>query len=1226
MKKILALMLASTLLCVAVPALRPVTTRGLGSGLSLGSQMVKSALTQQGQTLFVGKNEVLGRSERTIFQAGNPFTSSGTLKIQMDTYHAEELFPGVVIVEAINGLQGICGQGADGNMTSLLMLGFHQKSTGAVGAVGTLKAYYRRKAVSTLTDYDFELDVQSKIEKSEPEKYHLLGNRDLSMAICYSLDNRQLFLIKVAEVAGNIELAKEDLSEFWEGDKSPSSLALTGDGMLLYFPLMKDGSCDLYCLNLETKERIKTNLDIGHQLFDDFQVAVSGNGMFLACNDAKAGEINIFRTSESAPGTLKQIKTIALSETKGGVSELVFSSDGKYLAFLGRTAEAEDSPWLPYRATVGDGLVEGVCDGMEMETSCGGLNLSSDGRYLAFVSQEPALTQSAEGTYQVCLADFGDESTENPLLVFTPKSGTRVSQAVSSSGREMLFLGREKQAYDVLHFWSEADGMLETVTDASDSVLAMAIAGDGQRFAFAGLNVFGSGTKELKVFSVTASGFVEESPLEGSGYQPLPASPLALSHHGQVLFCQDEENSLLRVTWDADGSPSVLKIADATKTFDALFCNYDGQVLSFIEGNILKVWTAEMEAPLTLATLAGDQAWQLLLDGCTFLRCTSGGNIYALSMTEPGKSQAVATLSDGYRCLGFSANGRFALIQHLEDSSLCRLELTEPEAEPEPLLDNQGQPCVLLGGAKATLNTSGIVACFQDERGLERFRMSAIGQMPSLVGGDSFSQQERCVYAPFTEEPIPLWSQDWRGAGLGVMPLLADQPATGQVELLPPLPSADDSCRRERYSLCLTSAEEHYYGETLISLRLFDGDDYSANLNFEVANVNDAPVWSEDTIWTIETPFVEGEATSVQLPSISDADPNDQHAYTVTNASPLLAATIVDQGGHPSLRLVPDFAATVRGEVREYEFTLTVQDNGTPPLQDTLQVKVSCQNQNQPPEMACGDLVRVETEAGQMVFQWEDFQASDGDIEDSETLRIVLESSASRKGTFRRRYGTAGERTVSPSELSNGLLASDFPLLYVPDPTAVNKVVWRACARDGEPSETAKVTLTFILARQSQTFGDIFGYHEPAAGEDKGTWDKLHTGWNFLGLSFGLDSANLAAFCQAVGADCVWVWDNQKASYAKAQDLQAGQGFRVFVWRLPDSLAELTCEVVLPPSSGPLFEATPGWHLRSAVADGDFRGSRVPDFWMKCGLPADILEEGADCPAGTVAWLFFGTN
>jgi len=426
--------------------------------------------------------------------------------------------------------------------------------------------------------------------------------------------------------------------------------------------------------------------------------------------------------------------------------------------------------------------------------------------------------------------------------------------------------------------------------------------------------------------------------------------------------------------------------------------------------------------------------------------------------------------------------------------------------------------------------------------------------------------------------------------------------------------------------LRFTSDEEHYYGETGISIRLFDGDDYSANLTYAVANVNDAPVWREDTIWTIETPFVEGEATSVPLPSISDADPDDLHSYTVTNASPLLAASIVDQGGHPSLRLEPDFAATIRGEVREYEFTLTVQDNGIPPLQDTLQVKVSCQNKNQPPEMACGDLVRSETEIGQMVFQWEDFQVSDGDAEDSELLRIVLESSASRKGIFRRRYGTASESTIKASELSNGLLASDFPLLYVPDTAAVNKIVWRACARDGEPSKTAKITLTFILKRQSQTFGDIFGYHEPAAGEDKGTWDKLHTGWNFLSLSFGLDSANLAVFCQAVGAECVWVWDNQEASYAKTQELQAGQGFRVFVQRLPDSLAELACEVVLPPSSGPLFEATPGWHLRGAVADGDFRGSRVPDFWMKCGMPADTLEDIANCPTGTVAWLFFGTN
>jgi len=1221
MKKILALTLASTLLCMAVPALHPVTTRSLGSGLSLGSQMVKSALTQQGQTLFVGQNDVPGRSERTIFQAGNPFTSSDTLKAQLDTYHKEEPFPGVVIEDTVNGLQGICGQGTDGNMTSLLMLGFNQKSTGAVGSVGTLKAYYRRNAVSKLTDYDCELDVQSKIEKNESEKYHLLGNSDLSRAICYSLDSRQLFLIKVAEVSGKITLDKENLSEFWEGDRTPSSLSMTGDGELLYFPLMIDGSYDLYCLNLETKERIKTNLNIGHLLSSVFQVAVSGNGQFLACNDAKAGEINIFRTSESEPGTLKQIRTIALPETNGGVSELVFSSDGKYLAFLGRSAE--DSPWLPYRFTVGDGLIEGACDGMTVETSCGGLNLSSDGKYLAFVSQEPVLTQSAAGTYQVCLADFGDESTENPLLVFTPKSGTKVSQAVSSSGREMLFLGREKQAYDVLHFWSEADGMFETVTD--DSVLAMAIAGDGQRFAFAGLNVL-EGGNELKVFSVTVSGLVEESPLDGSVYSPLSDSPLALSHHGQVLFCQDDEFSLLRVTWRADGSPSVLKIADATKTFDALFCNYDGQVLSFVEDNILKVWTAEMDAPLALATLEGnDQSWQLLIDGCAFLRCTSGGNICALSMTEPGKSQVVATLPDAYKCLAFSANGRFALIKR-GDNALFRLNLTEQGASPEPLLDNQGQPCVLLEGAKATLNTSGTVACFQDERGLERFQMPAIGKMPSLVGGHSFSQQERCVYAPVTEEPLPLWEQDWRGAGLAVMPLLTDQPATGQVELLPPLPSAEASNRREHYFLRFFSDEEHYYGETGVSFRLFDGDDYSANLTFGVDNVNDAPVWSEDTIWTIETPFVEGEATSVPLPSISDYDPDDRHAYTVTNASPLLAATIVDQGGHPLLRLKPDFAATVRGEVREYEFTLTVQDSGTPPLQDTLSVKVSCQNKNQPPVMACGDLVRTETETGQMVFQWEDFQVSDGDVEDSETLRIVLESSASRKGTFHRRYGTPSESTVKASELSNGLLASDFPLLYVPDSAAVNKVGWRAFARDGEPSETAKVTLTFILARQSQTFGDIFGYHEPAAGEETGTWEKLQMGWNFLGLSFGLDSANLSAFCQAVGADCVWVWDNQKASYAKAQDLLAGQGFRVFVQRLPDSLAELSCEVVLPPSSGPLFEATPGWHLRGAVADGDFRGSRVPDFWMKCGLLADTLEDIANCPAGTVAWLFFGTN
>ena len=1216
MKKILFLMFVGTLLCVAAPALRPVTI-SRGGGTNSNGRMVPPPLTPQGQTLIVGQDTE--RSDRTVFQADNPFESTATPTAQLETKYTPAGSP---LVSYFDSLQGICRQDSSGKMSSLLMLGFEKK--GLSSSLGILKLFYRREAVSNSSvACDAELSLLNSLDKGEALKYHLLGSRDASIVICYNLDKKKLYLLKVEETTSASKLIQEDLSEFWQSGTPSGNLALTDDGTFLYFPMTVNGSCGLYCLNLKTRslsDPMSLHIDgvIGWSVSPDCWIAVSGNGKLLAYSDDVVEKISIVRVSGEAVG--RNVATIEDPKFKDGMSEMAFSVDGKYLAFLGR--ESASSPYLPYRYNVREKLVEEVCDGVAVSSDCGGLNLSSNGRYLAFVSEEQALTHSAKGTPQVCLADFGEEHTDNPLLIAS-SAGLLTSLETTSSGQELLFADKN----NVLNFWSETDtdGMVEKVT-VNNSVLAMTISGDGQRFAFAGLDYF-SGKKVLKVYTVTVSDLVEESPLDGSVYQPLDYSHLALSHDGQVLFCQDEEFRLLRVTWKADGTTDVQVIPEPYKEgLRDLFCNYDGQVVAFVDKNTLKVWTTEMESPLELATLDGnDQARQLLLDGCTFIHCTNDGNIRALSMTEPGKSQAVATLSAGYQCLAFSANGRFALIKR-GDNALFRLNLTKQGASPEPLLDSQGQACVLRDGAKATLNTSGTVVCFQDERGLERFQMPATGQMPSLAGGDSFSQQERCVYAPVTEVPIPLWSQNWRGAGLAVMPLLAGQPTTGQVELLPPLPSADAASRRTHYSLRFTSDEEHYYGETGISIRLFDGDDYSANLTYAVANVNDAPAWSED-IWTIgDPPFVEGEEKSVSLPSISDDDPGDQHTYTVTNASPLLAATIVDQGGHPSLRLKPDFATTARGVVRECEFTLIVQDNGTPQLQDTLKVKVSCQNKNQPPVMACGDLVRSETETGQMVFQWEDFQVSDGDAEDSELLRIVLESSASRKGTFRRRYGTASESTVKDSELSNGLLASDFPLLYVPDTAAVNKVVWQAYARDGEPSKTAKVTLTFNLKRQSHTFGDIFGYHEPAAGGGKGTWDKLHTGWNFLSLSFDLDSSSLKTFCEAVGAECVWVWDNQKANYSETQNLQAGEGFRVFVQRLPDSLAALSCVVVLPDSSESLFEATPGWHLRGAVADGDFRGSRAPDFWMKCGMPADTLEDIANCPAGTVAWLFFGTK
>ena len=454
MQKILSILLFASVWCLALPTVKPVTTRSLGSGVSISSQMVQSALTLQGQTLFVGQNEVLGRAERTAFQGVNPFAASASPKAQLETYHAEELFPGVTIATTVNCLQGVCAQEADGSMGALLMLGFEQiVGTGSSAATGTLQVYYRKQAVnSPKTDCDAELDLLGKLDKSEAEKYHILAASDLSMAVCYSTEKKFLSLVTVSESGGVITLTKEDLSDCWSNGTLPSSsVALTGDGKWLYYPLTIANSCELYRLNLETKEAASTGIAIGSALVNIVQVAVSSNGKFLACNDTKKGTINIFKTSDMTGKPVAAIDFAAAGEVSG----LVLSRTGKYLAFLGR--KTSSSPWLPYRWKVRDGgEAEKVC--AELTTDCGGLNLSPDGRYLAFVTQDSTLTQGAEGTFQVCLADFGLESAD---MIFTPKDGTIISQvADSDKGQQLLFLAKENAAFEVLHLWNEESGMV----------------------------------------------------------------------------------------------------------------------------------------------------------------------------------------------------------------------------------------------------------------------------------------------------------------------------------------------------------------------------------------------------------------------------------------------------------------------------------------------------------------------------------------------------------------------------------------------------------------------------------------------------------------------------------------------------------------------------------------------------------------------------------------------
>lgn len=1213
-KSLLTIFLLTCLFPVlAGPAILPVTSQADGSGILANGKPAAPYVSNDGQTAYLARDTET--MSATSWLSGNPFLSPGDWQVMP----ARRLVykSGMPINYTYFQTLFAPGLTADGlNFTSGLILSQIHDDTSSQNT-GLPILHYKSGLWDTVAP--LEIDLPGSV----PEAGFLdilLSSRDQSISVFGSQSLHKLFC---AKRNGEEFTIREILS----GQPIPTwHFALTADGSTLYFPMRKTASstsCSLYSLDLTASDSTpkSTGLAIASGVIGGFQLAVSGNGRFLACNDSRRSQIIIYACQDN---TLEKLHSI---DEFTEVGELSFSENGKYLSFLARTDAA--SPLLPYRHNRITAENQAVLTEYLPASDCTTPRLSPNGRYLAFGTDDQVLTGQPSGTPELCLADFGNArpSIDNPLLLLQPQARTLPARVCSSyDGYSCLFIAQGNGDYsDQLFLWNANLGLTCKLDLNGLSVLDCRLSGDGSRLFLCGFDMF----TDRNVLLTAA---IDPDTGETLAFQELvlPESQdlarntgLACSYDGNILFCQADNGSLLRLDLtDRDNDMTVAAFGELL----GLDCDYAGYLLTCqVAGSGFYAWTPECPAPLRFASQLADNTRPVLtLDGLHLFFCQKG-QILSCRTTWPAEDQQpelLASLPDGFTPLAFAANGRFLLCRN-SSGQLYRLDLITPDVAPAPVTSGNEQLAILANaGVPANLSADGSTLFFLSGDGLLRFAVEDSWTPPAFAPeADRFTLDERCAYGT---GDLPIFPLTFASSLPVVYPAISAQTAHGLIDFIPPRPDAQAENRRDGYAVRYTSSALHFFGDDTLLLSMQNGhDSTNVGLKIVINNINDTPFWEAEQF----TAGTVAEASSLMtvIPDFHDDDPQDDHQLTVEGLDSQKYTwniNTISLFGQTStfLEIIPNHDAITREESpAEINFSLRVTDNGTPEAHADLPCRLTVTNVNRLPTLPYAALTRRQTDVDGSVITWSALAPSDEDQEDKDALLLKFSTVSVTPGSLADCHG----QKLSESELAEGLPQTRFPLTYQASRQASGSEDWLIRVADPEDESEDQTTLTITLARQATVLTDFIAFN-PQGTTPKDCWPTLGKGWNILALNFGLEPEDLSLLLEVLDSPLpAFTWNPAKQAFIPTDHCEPGEPILFFLAHYPDKAAASLNLHLIRPNDSLTFTPVSGWHLRTPFSNRDFRidGQAIPEtilnFNRTTPAPDDNFEPYSPY------WLFF---
>ncbi|MBQ4479665.1 MAG: PD40 domain-containing protein [Victivallales bacterium] len=554
---------------------------------------------------------------------------------------------------------------------------------------------------------------------------------------------------------------------------------------------------------------------------------------------------------------------------------------------------------------------------------------------IAFTVTEGAMTASAE--LSIIVSNFNNLTTS-----VLPRS-TNYSYAYSdihfsADGRQAVFLtdaplvpGDDAHNQDVYRL-TLATGKLELLTGGLEfaaNVYAPQLSGDGRNVYWTDLNGAFWKNGVTRLLAAEADRYV---------------SP-AVSYDGSVVVLR-QGNALLR-SIDGGATFETLAVpgASADADYKSPMLSYDGGVMAFTveDGDALALYVLDgtetlRKLPAEISALEG-----LTQDGESALVRRTDGTFAWISVGNE-KLTAIAALPPNAREVSLAGNGRF--VAYTAPSSadatrpgiwLCDLgkgvntEITSAAdgASSAPVLAASGKQ--LLFASDATNLIDGLADTNEEN---DLFLYTHPGWKNALPGAPISMAPHSLQEDPPQPLLFRLGLQDNDNDAL--VPVLTTDATLGTARLVPPCEGQLD------YRLCYLPPKD-FCGTDSVRLRVWDGTGWGAphNLMLEIQNVNDPPVWDEDTPVSLELQAGGAIQVTLHATDVDEANPEpDVLEYALSGEVPLWA-TIGPADGVLTLR--PGFADAG-------ELTLAVQvTDGTATAEHEIAVTVTAPGEYEVP-------------------------------------------------------------------------------------------------------------------------------------------------------------------------------------------------------------------------------------------------------------------------------------
>ena len=540
-------------------------------------------------------------------------------------------------------------------------------------------------------------------------------------------------------------------------------------------------------------------------------------------------------------------------------------------------------------------------------------------------------TQSASTELSLIVSDFANLTCD--LLPENPRDSYEyTSPHFSADGKRAVFLtDAPLSETDNAHFqdvyrMTFATGTLELLTgDGAFSTNAYApqLSGDGNTVYW---------TDQNGAFWSSDGARLVESGVDKY------VSP-AVSHDGKIIVIR-RGDQLWRST-DAGASFVPLAVEGATRTaeYQSPLLSYDGRVLAFTVDDQDTHALYVLDGAGELRQLADDitACYGLTQDGGRTLVQRADGSFVWIAVGT-GKVTAIPSLPQNARDVSLAGNGRFVAYTapSSEDTTrsaiwLCDLgnsvttEVTAGAdgASTAPVLSASGH--LLLFASDATNLIDGL-ADDNEERDLFLYTYP---DWKNALPGAPIYMAHNLQEDPSQPLLLRLGLQDNDGDAL--VPVMTTSATLGTAYLVPP-------CEGQPEYLLGYLPPQDFVGTDSVQIRIWDGTGWGAphTLRLVVKNVNDPPVWDEDTPVALELQAGGALQATLHATDVDEANPEpDVLSYALSDGAPSWAGIDVSTG---LLTLRPGFADTgeftlvaevTDGTVRiAHSITVTVSDTG----------------------------------------------------------------------------------------------------------------------------------------------------------------------------------------------------------------------------------------------------------------------------------------------------------